>query len=170
MNPLDWSGEQFLGAYVPFLLVMLFAAKAWQSMLNQPSEEPRPGELELDPYQVAVLERREGGVRAAVAALVHAGALKLEDGVLKAVAGPPARMLPFERAVYEAVAGSVGEVPELEKKLDGELDRLEEGLRRRGLLMSPEVAERYTKYPKALFLGGVLGLGLMKLMVGVSRE
>ncbi|OJT25728.1 hypothetical protein BO221_07680 [Archangium sp. Cb G35] len=170
MNPLDWSGEQFLSVYIPFLVLLLLAAKVWQSTLNQPSEEPRPGELELDPYQVAVLERREGGVRAAVAALVHAGALKLEDGVLKAVAGPPARMLPFERAVYEAVAGSTGDVSELEKKLGRELDGMEEGLRRRGLLMKPEVAEGYTRYPKWLFFGPALGLGLAKMMVGISRD
>lgn len=170
MNPLDWSGEQFLSVYIPFLVLLLLAAKAWQSTLNQPSEEPRPGELELDPYQVAVLERREGGVRAAVAALVHAGALKLEDGVLKAVAGPPARMLPFERAVYEAVAGARGDVSELEKKLGRELDKMEEGLRRRGLLMKPEVAERYVRYPKWLFFGPALGLGLAKMMVGISRD
>ncbi|AKI98937.1 uncharacterized protein (TIGR04222 family) [Archangium gephyra] len=171
MNPLDWNGEQFLEAYLPFGLVMLIAASLWRSLLkwSEPSEEPRPGELELDPYQVAMLERREGGVRAAVAALVHAGALRFESGVLKAVDGPPLRLLPFERAVYEAVAGGLKEVSQLETKLSRELDRMEEGLRQRGLLLSPEMAERY-KYPRFLFYGVALGLGGMKLLVGLWRD
>jgi uncharacterized protein (TIGR04222 family) len=169
MNPLDWSGEQFLSAYIPFLGVLLLAAKAWQYSLNQPSEEPRQGELELDPYQVAVLGQREAGVRAAVAALVHAGALRMEGGALKVAGPPPARLMPFERAVYDAVAGPVGTVSELCKVLESRLDGMEEGLRNRGLLMTPEVAERYREYPRWLFFGVGFGLGLMKLVVGMSR-
>ena len=170
MNPLDWSGEQFLSVYVPFLGVLLLWAKVWQWMLNQPSDEPLERELELDAYQVAVLERREGAVRAAVAALVHAGALRLEDGVLKAVGEPPARMLPFERAVYEAVAGPVGDVAALQGAVDRKLDGMEEGLRQRGLLLEPEVAEQYGSNPKLLFFGAGLGLGVMKVVVGISRD
>lgn len=169
MNPLDWSGEQFLSAYIPFVVLMLLMAKAWQHTLNHPAEEPRGDELRLDPYQVAVLDRREGGVRAAVAALVHAGALRLEDGVLKAVGGPPASAVPFERAVHAAVAAPVGEVSVLQEAVDRELDGLEEGLRRRGMLMNEEVAARYKQYPMFLYFGAMLGLGLAKLTVGLSR-
>ncbi|HZI04624.1 MAG TPA: TIGR04222 domain-containing membrane protein, partial [Archangium sp.] len=169
MNPLDWNGEQFLSAYVPFVVVLLLTAKVWQSTLNQPSEEPLSTELRMDPYQVAVLQHREGGVRAAVAALVHAGALRLEDGVLKAVGTPPANAVPFERAVYDAVAGPVADVKVLNEAVDRELDGLEAGLRRRGFLMNPEVAERYGKYPKVLYFGAALGLGVLKLGVGLSR-
>lgn len=169
MNPLDWSGEEFLLAYVPYIVLLLLMAKVWRSTLNQPSEEPLSAELKLDPYQVALLDRREGAVRAAVAALVHAGALRLEDGVLKAVGKPPASAVPFERAVHAALAGPVGEVTQLQETVEQEVDGMEEGLRRRGFLMKPEVAARCRQYPMVLYFGAALGLGLMKLMVGLSR-
>ena len=170
MNPLDWNGEQFLSAYVPYMVVLLLTAKVWQFTLNQPSSEPLSTELRMDPYQVAVLQGREGGVRAAVAALVHAGALRLEEGVLKAVGKPPANAVPFERAVYDAVAGPVGDVKVLNEAVDRELDGVEEGLRRRGFLMNPEVAARYRQYPLVLFFGAGLGLGVLKLGVGLWRD
>lgn len=170
MNPLDWSGEQFLAAYVPFAIAMLIAAKVWQYSLNEPSEEPLDAELKLDTYHVAVLQHRDSAVRAAVAALVHAGALRVEHGVLEAVGKPPANAVPFERAVYAAVSGPVREVSELNGAVARELDELEVGLRRRSLLMEAEVAERYRDYPLVLFLGAALGLGVLKLVVGISRD
>ncbi|MFY0527121.1 TIGR04222 domain-containing membrane protein [Archangium gephyra] len=169
MNPLDWNGGQFLSAYMPFVLVLLMAARVWQSTLNHPSEEPLSTELRMDPYQVAALQHREGAVRAAVTALVHAGALRLEDGVLKAAGPLPANAVPFERAVHAALAGPVGDVKALNETVDRELDGLEEGLRRRGFLMNPEVASRYGKYPKMLFFGAGLGPGVLKLGVGLWR-
>ncbi len=170
MNPLDWNGEQFLSTYVPFMVVLLLMAKVWQSTLNQPSSEPLSTELRMDPYQVAVLQHREGAVRAAVTALVHAGALRLEDGVLKAAGPLPANAVPFERAVHDAVAGPVGDVKVLNEAVDRELDGVEEGLRRRGFLMNPEVAARYRQYPLVLFFGAGLGLGVLKLGVGLWRD
>jgi uncharacterized protein (TIGR04222 family) len=169
VNPLNWSGEEFLLAYVPYVLLLLMVAKVWRYTLNQPSAEPLSAELKLDPYQVAVLDRREGAVRAAVAALVHAGALRLEHGVLEAVGKPPASAVPFERTVHAAVAGPVGEVSQLQEAVEREVDGMEEGLRRRGFLMKPEVAARCRQYPMVLYFGAALGLGLLKLMVGLSR-
>ncbi|MFY0562445.1 TIGR04222 domain-containing membrane protein [Archangium lansingense] len=171
MNPLDWSGGEFLAAYIPYVVVLLIAAKVWQSTLNQPSEEPQSAELKLDPYQVAALQHRESAVTTAVASLVHDGVLRWEDGgVLRAVGQPPASAGPFERAVHAALSSPVGEVATLHEKVDRALDGLEEGLRRRGFLMNPEVAARCRQYPMALYFGAGLGLGLMKLMVGISRD
>lgn len=170
MNPLDWSGAQFLMAYIPYVIALLITAKVWQYSLNQPSDDPHDAELRLDAYQVAVLQHRESAVTAAVASLVHAGALRLEHGVLEAVGQPPASAVPFERAVYAAVSAPVEDVSKLRERVDRELDGLEEGLRRRGFLMNPEVASRYRQYPMFLYFGAGLGLGLLKLMVGVSRD
>lgn len=169
MNPLDWSGEEFLLAYVPYVVLLLLMAKVWRSTLNQPSEEPLSTELKLDAYQVAVLQHRESAVTAAVAALAHAGALRLEHGVLEAVRKPPANAVPFERAVHAELAAPVREVSKLHETVDRELDGLEEGLRQRGFLMKPEVAKRYRQYPMTLYFGAALGLGVMKLVVGLSR-
>ncbi|HEY0095764.1 MAG TPA: TIGR04222 domain-containing membrane protein [Archangium sp.] len=169
MNPLDWNGEQFLNFYTTVTLVLLVVAKAWQYALNQPSDEPLDAELKLDTYHVAVLQHRQSAVRAAVAALVHAGALRVEQGVLEAVGKLPANAAPFERAVYAAVSGPVGQVAELNEAVARELAELEVGLRRRGLLMEPEVAARYGKYPKVLYFGVTLGLAVSKMAVGLSR-
>ncbi|WP_375769396.1 TIGR04222 domain-containing membrane protein [Archangium gephyra] len=169
MNPLDWSGEQFLSAYVPFVVVLLLLAKVWQSSLNQPSDEPLRAELKLDPYHVAALQHRESAVRAAVTALVHAGAVRVENGALEAVGKLPAGVVPFERAVHVAVAGPVRDVAALNGAVARELDELEVGLRRRGFLMNPEVASRCGTYPKLLFFGAALGLGVLKLGMGISR-
>ncbi|QRN99386.1 TIGR04222 domain-containing membrane protein [Archangium violaceum] len=169
MNPLDWSGSQFLMTYVPYLVVMFIAAKLWQRSLNQPSSEPGIDELRLDPYLVAVLDRRTAAVNAALAALVHAGSLRFEEGELKVAGAPPSRASPFERAVHSAVAGEVEGVGDIEEAVDEQLDNLEESLTRRGFLMEYEQATRYRRYPMALFFGAGLGLGLLKLLVGLFR-
>lgn len=170
MNPLDWSGAQFLAVYIPYVIALLITAKVWQYSLNQPSDDRRDAELKENPYQVAALQNRESAVTAAVTALVHAGALRLENGVLTAVGPPPASAVPFERAVYAAASAPVEDVSKLRERVEWELDGLEERLRQRGFLMNPEEASRYRKYPMSLYFGAGLGLGLLKVMVGVSRD
>ncbi|WP_306817892.1 TIGR04222 domain-containing membrane protein [Archangium lipolyticum] len=170
MNPLDWSGTQFLLAYVPYLVGMWIAAKLWQRSLNQPSSEPGSTELRLDPYLVAVLDHRRAAVNAALAALVHAGALRFEEGELKVEGPPPASASPFERAVHAAVSGKVESVGDIEEAVDEQLDSMEESLSRRGFLMEHEQAVQYRRYPMALFFGAGLGLGLLKMFVGIVRD
>jgi uncharacterized protein (TIGR04222 family) len=169
LNPLDWSGTQFLQAYVPYLVVMFIAAKLWRRALNQSSLEPGSTELRLDPYLVAVLDHRTAAVNAALAALVHAGALRFEDGELTVVGSAPANASPFERAVLAAVTREVEGVGDIEEAVDEQLDSMEESLSRRGFLMEHEQATRYRLYPMALFFGAGLGLGVLKLMVGLAR-
>jgi hypothetical protein len=126
---LDWSGTQFLLVYVPFLVILFIVARLWQRALNQPSSEPSSTELMLDPYLVAVLDHRTVAVNAALAALVHAGALRFEDGALTVVGEAPANASPFERSVRSAVAREVDGVGDIEEAVDEQLDAMETGER-----------------------------------------
>ncbi|ATB29993.1 TIGR04222 domain-containing membrane protein [Melittangium boletus] len=169
MNPLDWTGPEFLGFYALFLVAAFLVAWAWKHALNQPAEPPAPFELDLDPYQVAMLEGPDAAVRGAVVALVHGGSLRFEDDALRVAAPLPRGAMELERAVYRSVEEQSGTLSELREDVEGELRRLEDSLRGRGFLRDSEQDARYKSYPWLFFLVA-LGLGVMKVMVGLSRD
>src|SRR6218665_3648594 len=169
MNPLDWTGPQFLGFYAMFLVAAFIVAWVWKHALNQPAAAPEPPELDLDPYQTAMLEGPDAAVRGAVVALVHGGSLRCEDDELRVAAPLPGGAMHLERAVYRSVDEQRSSLGGLREDVEGELRRLEKSLRERGFLRTPEQAERY-KSQRWLFFLVALGLGVAKVMVGVSRD
>jgi len=169
MNPLDWTGPQFLGFYAMFLVAAFIVAWVWKHALNQPAAAPEPPELDLDPYQTAMLEGPDAAVRGAVVALVHGGSLRCEDDELRVAAPLPGGAMHLERAVYRSVDEQRSSLGGLREDVEGELRRLEKSLRERGFLRTPEQDERYKSHPWLFFLVA-LGLGVAKVMVGVSRD
>jgi len=169
MNPLDWTGPQFLMAYAVFLVAMCLAGLLWQHLLNQPSGTPEPHELDLGAYEVAVLDDGDTAVKAAVLALVHGKSLNYEEGTLSVATALPAKAAPLERVIHAAVSVGEGEFHQLREAARRELKQLEESLRRRGFLLTPEQSARVHNLPRVLF-GVALGLGVLKLFVGLDRD
>ena len=106
MNPLDWTGPQFVMAYAVFLVAMCLAGLLWQHLLNQPSGTPEAHELDLGAYEVAVLDDADTAVKAAVLALVHGKSLNYEEGTLSAARGVAAAV--EEEAAAEAAGVVAG--------------------------------------------------------------
>ncbi|EPX59262.1 hypothetical protein D187_003166 [Cystobacter fuscus DSM 2262] len=169
MDPLDWNGQQFLTLYGPFLLLSFVGAVFWKKWLNQPGDAPTAVQLDMDPYQVAALEGEATTVMTAVVALVHGGALRLEEEAFSVVTAPPTGASGIERAVHAAVAAGYNSLEALREAARTEFSRLEESLRTRGFLRTPEQDTGYTQYP-LWFFGAVLSIGAMKAMMGMLRQ
>ncbi|MFY0582557.1 TIGR04222 domain-containing membrane protein [Cystobacter fuscus] len=168
MNPLDWNGQQFLAMYGPFLLFVLVGALIWKRLLNRPAGAPTVAELDMNPYLMATLESDEAAVNAAVVALVHDGTLSFEGGQLSVAKALPTRALELERVVHDAVAAGRTSLEGLRVAARTELSRIEQSLRARGFMRTAEQDSHYRLHPRLLFLAA-LALGVMKVMVGLSR-
>jgi uncharacterized protein (TIGR04222 family) len=169
MNPLDWSGPDFLAAYVPLLIITYVTARIFQAVLRLPGGTPERFELDLDAYQAAALQGPDEVTRTTVAALIQDKRLRIDDGLLFANDGSlPPRARPVERAVYDSVSGGSSEHSELLAAVTEKMDTLEEPLRRKGFLLTPE-QEGQARWLPVLLYTAALGLGVAKLCIGLSR-
>jgi uncharacterized protein (TIGR04222 family) len=169
MNPLDWSGPRFLLLYVPLLVLTFIGAAVLRGMRRPPGGVPTPAALDLPPYLVALLVGRGAALQAALASLVHSGALTLENGVPFLGTALPKGAHPLEDALYTAVSQGVRDAGGLKRAVEPVLLREEEALRRRGLLVDPQELKRL--HGQAFLpVAGVLALGVAKVGVGLSRD
>ncbi|WP_434385254.1 TIGR04222 domain-containing membrane protein [Melittangium boletus] len=169
MNPLEWSGPQFLGFYVNALVItgaLSWVLKRW---LHREGE-PEPTLLDLRAHEVALLRGRAEAVHAAVVSLARRGALGVEGGVLVERSSTLERdVSPLESAVHRAVVEGARSRWTLIRATGPRLDVLERPLEARGLLRSARQEAPY-RYAPGL-LPALLGLlGLVKLGLGVWRN
>jgi uncharacterized protein (TIGR04222 family) len=170
MNPLDLKGPDFLMAYVVLLAVAYGAARVWQSLQRTPLGTPEPFELDLDPYEVAALQGTDAVAQTAVAALIQEGRLRTEGGDRLVVGGKLASSAhPIERAVYQTVTSGGAGHAELRRAVETRMEKLEESLHRRGFLLRPEQEQRL-KWTSLLVFTAAMALGVMKLLIGISRD
>ncbi len=170
MNPLDWSGPQFLMGYSIFLVVAFVAARVSQHMLREPFDTPKPSELKLHPYEVAALQDLDTVTQTAVATLVRNGQLSITDGDLRIASELPANSHRLEQAVYRKVKHDEGSTPtELHAAVKPEMDALERALHLRGFLLAREQAQRL-KWTSLLIFTAALGLGVLKVLIGIGRD
>ncbi len=170
MNPLEWSGSQFLMGYSLFLVVAFVAARVCQYMMRDPSGTPSPSELKLHPYEVAALQNLDTVTQTAVASLVRDGHLRIEDGDLHIVSEPPSNAHRLEQAVYRKVKYDEGSTPtELHAAVKVEMNALERALHQRGFLVAPEQAQRL-KWISLFLFTAALGVGVLKVFIGIGRD
>jgi uncharacterized protein (TIGR04222 family) len=169
MNPLDWQGPEFLSLYVPLLVGGFLAALLLRYHLRQPAGEPLPLGRRPDPYEVAALDGPNTLIEAAVAALFHRKALRVEN--LKLVTGEelPADAAPIERAVFQRVAAGSTSTHELRQALSADIERYRQRLSQKGLVLDEYRAAPVQIVPTVAY-GAVLLLGLLKIFVGLSRD
>lgn len=171
-NPFDWRGPDFLEFYV-VLFACCFGAGLWlRRQWRQPVEDSSGTDYDLGGYEVAYLN---GGkiltVNTALANLVNRKLLKV-DGKgkrLLALGELPQDGHPLEHTIHNmAVAGGaeIGEVREAAKPVVADIV---EGLKARGLVVADAPARKAVAIPLLLTLG-VVGVGVVKICVGASRD
>jgi uncharacterized protein (TIGR04222 family) len=105
-----------------------------------------------------------------VASLVRDGQLRIEDGDLRVASELPANAHRLERAVYRKVEHDEGSTPtELHAAVKPEMDALERALHLRGFLLAREQAQRL-KWTSLLIFTAALGLGVLKVLIGIGRD
>lgn len=170
MNPLDWKGPEFLALYLPLLLGGFIAVVMLRWRMRTPDGDPLRDSprLDVDTYELALLQHDSGPVDAAVASLLHRGDLALEDGKPRAVRHP-LEADPFERAVYGAVRQGAATLTQVRDMLRAEHERLRERLVRKGLLLDEGTRTQAWLVP-VLVYGLILALGFTKLYLGFTRH
>lgn len=181
MNPLDWTGPEFLRFYIPYGLCII--ALAWlaralllRSTASVPGAHWAPGiyPREADAPAIALLR---GGPREAVRTLmgrlVSLGVAEVTDrqvrGLPEAAAAP---LQPVEQAAWRALGQAALPAAEAESRVQAavspHLEETSRQLAEQGLLIAPGQKSVLRGLRAAAWLA-VAGLGLVKLAVALSR-
>lgn len=184
MNPLDLTGPEFLGFYIPYGLCVLALAWLVRALLHRsmgfppearwiPGIYPREG----DAYAIAFLRGGEQeAVRTVLGRLVSAGLLGVESGyvrILGTLNSGALSLHPIEEAAWSAFRPEVSYTAQraeqhVREKTATHLREIEDDLGRQGLLPTHE---RKSVFRALLVLTGlaVVGLGVAKLLVALGR-
>jgi uncharacterized protein (TIGR04222 family) len=172
MNPFDLLGPDFLVFYLIVAAVVAVLAAWLRWHLRQPTD---PGDVRpsaLSPYHLAYLaDGPKLAMNAAAAALVQQGALGVgsRTGQLAPTDTPPQPAHPLEGAVHAYLAEQGGcTLRQLHRADCPELNRIHDDLERDGLLVAAGQRAAARAFPLLLLLS-VAGLGVIKILVGVSR-
>jgi uncharacterized protein (TIGR04222 family) len=184
-NPLDMKGPEFLGLYLVLAVIaLIFAAIVRQMFRPSGDIEELSKRGELDPYEVACLAGKPvRAVQAAIAAMVQAGTLTLSErpsgfwgGLFSSrqtYVGPGEPHVDsaprLEQEIFRAVAHSELSVPDLTKEMLPLAQELEEQLIKQGLVAQREWLP-LGNLVSAAIMASPLCLGVLKIMVGLSRE
>jgi len=189
MNPLDLRGPEFLAFYLVWssvVLVLLRAARShWERRIppggTLPAGRFAPGTYprESDAYTIALLRGGlEETARALLARLVAEGSVVIDGRELKRPDPPPdtSRLEPLEREVLQSIlppAGSGIAAQEAEKKalriVQDRSSEMQTDLEGQGLAPAEPQRQMYALF-RNIALVAILGLGLMKVLVGISRD
>jgi uncharacterized protein (TIGR04222 family) len=181
-NPLDWTGPEFLGAYLILTAVAATVALLTKFMfVDENAEEGTKSPKPLDPYEAACLaEGPARAVQAAFAAMVQAGTLELfsEESTILGLFSRKTNMIrqgkplaldapPLERALFDAVSVPVKDLGPLNRAGMPIAQRINDELVERGLVQTgpPPMAN----VTSALIMATPLLLGGAKIAVGLSR-
>jgi uncharacterized protein (TIGR04222 family) len=171
MNPLDWSGSDFLGLYLPLLGLfgaLSFVLRPWMRQPDPGSDMTLPA---IAPYAAALLRGREALVEAALASLAslaHQGLLWMEEHRLVASGTVPSTAPLIERIVHASVMEGEFDLSKLVRKSAPAIEQLRAPLARRGWLVD-EKKTAWMRWLPSLPLMALLLLGLAKLGVGLAR-
>jgi uncharacterized protein (TIGR04222 family) len=172
-NPLDYTGPEFLTFYLLLSIGVVLFSAGLRSRLRLPDGDGTQAPV-LSVYEWAYLAQESGvqasahTVNVAIASLVQKGWVSLSGlRVLTVIEGEQATD-PIERAVLGAIAQN-GAMASVRSAAAKATDGLRERLVQLDLLMSAERC-RTARNISALPMFGLLGLGLAKLWVGMSRQ
>ncbi|MGH3715493.1 MAG: TIGR04222 domain-containing membrane protein [Micromonosporaceae bacterium] len=161
-------GPVFLWLYVGLGLVSLVAVLVLRHRALKGDREADP-HYRLTPAEAAYLNGGEDRALAAALTALRAGdAIGADNGGRLKQTGPvPADATRLEQAVHHAIGENARRtgLPR-HRSVRSELDSLESGLTRAGLLLSPENRDRARK--AALWLLPVLGLGVIRMVAGAA--
>ncbi|WP_224244917.1 TIGR04222 domain-containing membrane protein [Hyalangium gracile] len=169
MNPLDWTGPEFLSLYIPLLAGGLGVALLLRYFLRAPSGEPLLSAGRMDPYEVAALHGSDTLIEAVTASLFHRRVLRVDGDRLATGETLPSNAAPIERSVFECVATGNMKLETLRRALSPDVQHIQARLMRKGLLVDDAQALKAQLYPLMAY-GAVLLLGLTKVGVGLAND
>ncbi|WP_342374163.1 TIGR04222 domain-containing membrane protein [Myxococcus stipitatus] len=169
LNPLDWTGPQFLRVYVVLFVMALVMGIALRRMLRGPGGPSRRAHESLDPYDVALLSGPKEVVHTTLARLLHERVIRMDGTNIEPTGKHPNLRSPIERAAYSAVSGQSMSLAELHARAEPAIEQLKEPLIQQGLLVDAPRARLARWLPPLLGLV-LLVLGLAKMVVGLSRD
>lgn len=174
MNPLDWTGPEFLKLYISVQIATLFLALIVRWWLRQPAGVVGTTTLENSPYECAYLA---GGVNnatdAAIVRLIQRGALAMDAGSLRLSRkgdGLEASAHPLEQSVYQAVDAETGSLlARVRQSAAPSADKLRQRLDQLELLI-PEARANLVRWLPTLLMAAVACFGFAKIVIGLNRH
>jgi uncharacterized protein (TIGR04222 family) len=169
MNPLDLKGPEFLSLYVVLLSGGFLVALTLRYLLRVPAGQALRLDRRVDPYEVAALGGPDALIEAAVAALFHRSALRIEGRRIATANELSSDAAPIERSVFECAATGNTTREDLRRALSPDIKHFQRRLSRQGLVVD-EAQAQWARLLPSLVYGSVLLLGLAKILVGMSRD
>jgi uncharacterized protein (TIGR04222 family) len=169
LNPLDMSGPDFLGFYIWLNCLVVGMALMLRRML-QPRQPLVISLSELDLYETAYLS---GGtdrvVQVAITQLAAQDCVELKTtGTIALKNELPHPTHAIERAVARAI-GKTGNFGSIKRHVESAMPPLRDRLIQANLMVATDQTQKIQRYP-ALLMGASLGLGLIRLVVGIAHQ
>jgi uncharacterized protein (TIGR04222 family) len=169
LNPLDISGPDFLGFYIWLNCIVVGMALMLRRML-QPRQPSAMSLSELDLYETAYLS---GGtdrvVQVAITQLAAQDCVELKTtGTIALKNELPHPTHAIERAVARAI-GKTGNLGSIKRHVESSMPPLRDRLIQANLIVPASQTQKIQRYP-ALLMGASLGLGLIRLVVGIAHQ
>ncbi|MBD2100181.1 TIGR04222 domain-containing membrane protein [Leptolyngbya sp. FACHB-261] len=169
-NPLNFTGSKFINFYFQLSTIVIFLASRLRAYLRLPYGNLVQQPVPLDPYEAAYLaEGKYRAVDTAIVNLVQKGYVTVQRAqrtlTLKRSVGDFSH--PVEQAVANAIA-SDGRIDKVRNVVTQAIDVIWDRLRQLELLVNQNQASKAQTYP-AILIACLLGLGIAKILVGLSR-
>lgn len=172
-NPINFTGAEFLTFYIAAGVIGI-AFASWLRFYLRLPENTNKQHPELNTYEIAFLAGgNERMIITAIASLIKQGYVELKKEklrsklVLKSMLDHNAD--PVEKAVLQFIAITNGDLKEVLQKTPKVEDMIRSRLQNFGLFLNNEQQLKAQIYP-SLIVVILLGLGLGKLLVGISRD
>lgn len=169
-NPLNFTGSEFLTFYFLLSIVVVFLAFRLRAYLRLSDERLSQQTVSLDAYESAYLaEGKNRVVDTAIASLVQKGyvTVDLEQRILILNGSVEELSHPVERAVADFIELD-GRVDRVRSVVTEAIDGIQDRLLQLNLLGSRDQFLKAETYPAVLIVS-LLGLGITKILVGISR-
>jgi uncharacterized protein (TIGR04222 family) len=169
LNPLDMKGPDFLGFYI----WLNFMAVGLALVLRRTLQWRKPSATtlsQLDLYETAYLS---GGtdrvVQVAITQLAAQDWVELKTtGTIALKNGLPPIANSIERSVAQAIA-KTGKLASIIRNVESAMPPLRDRLVQANLIIPADQMHKIQRYP-ALLMGASLGLGLIRLVVGIVNQ
>ncbi len=178
VNPLSFTGKTFLQFYAVAGLNTVFVAIAWQSWLLRKNYMSQSQE-NLALYESACLVGENRLADTAIVSLIQKGYMEIEEPEaeskgkhrilkLKVIKDADEDCHPIESAMLAGIPGSQG-LRQIHGVLEELSTKVREQLQGQKLLMDGELLRSVRLYP-ALLIAAVLGLGGVRILIGLSHD
>lgn len=166
-NPLDWTAGPFLSLYLGLMVAVLILNRLWRQQLSGPAEAGSAHGLGTE--EIAYLAGGPGRVLdAQIAGLLDSGHLQVDETTRKLKVRSHEGLSGLPAQVCRAVAADA-EPARLERRLRAALEAPRQGLVQRRLWLD-DAARGRARWALALLPGLLVGFGVAKIIVGLSRD